>query len=342
MVNNFSNFAGLCGSSLILIFLLVPVGMSYAESFEIFVTANSNLPGCQDTDTCWSDAIMSIQQYDDVTWYNDADYSISVISGDILDNSIGDSFDSGIILSGKSYTHTFENSGEFLYFSVLQPWMTGSITVEPVDVIIDDNVDFDDTTLKSTDDAPPQYIPEPIEENSKSTYLMPPEPTCGAGTELVNGFCKVITIDDSITCGPGTVMSNGKCVAESVNDDGGGCLIATATYGTELASQVQMLREIRDTKLLNTESGKFFMASFNDVYYSFSPFIADVERENLIFRDVVKLYITPMVTSLSMMSMSENDESSVVFYGSLVIILNGLMYVGMPVVGIVMYRKYRK
>ena len=56
--------------------------------------------------------------------------------------------------------------------------------------------------------------------------------------------------------------------------NGGGCLIATATYGSELAPQVQQLRELRDNQLLNTESGTAFMGMFNDVYYSFSPTIA--------------------------------------------------------------------
>ncbi|MDC4213977.1 MAG: peptidylprolyl isomerase, partial [Candidatus Nitrosopumilus limneticus] len=57
-------------------------------------------------------------------------------------------------------------------------------------------------------------------------------------------------------------------------EKGGGCLIATATYGSELAPQVQLLREIRDNSLLNTESGTVFMKTFNEFYYSFSPTIA--------------------------------------------------------------------
>jgi len=62
--------------------------------------------------------------------------------------------------------------------------------------------------------------------------------------------------------------------------NGGGCLIATATFGSELAPQVQQLRELRDNQLLQTENGITFMKSFNDFYYSFSPVIADYEREN--------------------------------------------------------------
>ena len=71
-----------------------------------------------------------------------------------------------------------------------------------------------------------------------------------------------------------------KSTEESTEEEGGGCLIATATYGSELAPQVQQLRELRDNQLLNTESGTAFMGTFNDIYYSFSPTIADYEREN--------------------------------------------------------------
>ena len=51
-------------------------------------------------------------------------------------------------------------------------------------------------------------------------------------------------------CGPGTVFKNGACVLEKTG--GGGCLIATATFGSEMAPQVQQLREIRDNTVQNT------------------------------------------------------------------------------------------
>ena len=66
-------------------------------------------------------------------------------------------------------------------------------------------------------------------------------------------------------------------IYKSTEEEGGGCLIATATYGSEMAPQVQQLRELRDNQLLQTESGTQFMGMFNDVYYSFSPIIADYE-----------------------------------------------------------------
>ena len=58
---------------------------------------------------------------------------------------------------------------------------------------------------------------------------------------------------------------------------GGGCLIATAAFGSEIAPQVQFLRELRDNTVLQTESGTSFMTGFNQFYYSFSPAVADYE-----------------------------------------------------------------
>ena len=120
----------------------------------------------------------------------------------------------------------------------------------------------------------------------------------------------------------------------------GGCLIATATYGTELAPQVQQLREIRDHKLLQTKSGSEFIASFNSLYYSFSPFIADYERENLFFKEGVKLAITPMISSLSILNdVNMDTETEVLGYGISLILLNIGMYVGVPVAVVFGIRK---
>jgi hypothetical protein len=108
---------------------------------------------------------------------------------------------------------------------------------------------------------------------------------------------------------------------------GGGCLIATATFGSEMAPQVQFLREIRDNTVLQTESGVSFMAGFNQFYYSFSPVIADYERENPVFKEVVKLTITPLLTSLTILNYVDIDtEEEMLGYGIGVILLNIGMY----------------
>ena len=142
----------------------------------------------------------------------------------------------------------------------------------------------------------------------------------------------VILFDDETTQAE-KVISN-----EPSAEEGGGCLIATATYGSELAPQVQQLRELRDNQLLQTDSGTAFMGMFNDVYYSFSPMIADYERENPLFKEAVKLAITPMISSLSLME-NANSESEVLGIGISVIMLNIGMYLGIPAVVIVGIRK---
>ena len=120
--------------------------------------------------------------------------------------------------------------------------------------------------------------------------------------------------------------------------NGGGCLIATAAYGSELAPQVQLLREIRDNQLLNTESGTAFMSGFNELYYSFSPIIADYERENSLFKEAVKLGLTPMLSSLAIME-NADSESEVLGLGLSVIALNLGMYIGLPAIVVIGIRK---
>ena len=83
-----------------------------------------------------------------------------------------------------------------------------------------------------------------------------------------------------------------------INEEGGGCLIATAAFGSEMAPQVQFLREIRDgNTVMSTQSGTAFMTGFNQFYYSFSPAVADYERENPVFKEAVKVTLTPILTS---------------------------------------------
>ena len=131
-----------------------------------------------------------------------------------------------------------------------------------------------------------------------------------------------------------------EIVEPQKESSGGGCLIATATYGSELAPQVQLLRELRDNQLLNTESGTSFMNTFNDFYYSFSPTIADYERENPYFKETVKIVITPMISSLSILNYVDIDsEVSVLGYGISFILLNVGMYFVAPVVVIHTIRK---
>ena len=134
----------------------------------------------------------------------------------------------------------------------------------------------------------------------------------------------------------GGQMEDAETTTTEVQQGGegeGGCLIATASFGSELAPQVQLLREIRDNVVLNTATGSAFMSGFNQIYYSFSPQIADLERENLVFQQIVKITITPLITSLSLLNYVDiNSEGEMLAYGIGIISLNIGMYFVAPAI----------
>ena len=138
-------------------------------------------------------------------------------------------------------------------------------------------------------------------------------------------------------CGEGTVMKDGKCVAEK--SGGGGCLIATAAFGSEMAPQVQFLREIRDNTVMSTQSGTAFMTGFNQFYYSFSPYVADYERENPVFKEAIKVTLTPLLTSLTLLNYVDVDtEEEMLGYGIGIILLNIGMYFVAPAAVIIVIK----
>ena len=133
---------------------------------------------------------------------------------------------------------------------------------------------------------------------------------------FAGGYLDVVAVFDRLGIGEDTLPQ-----PDEETNQGGGCLIATAAFGSEMAPQVQFLREIRDNTVLQTESGTSFMTGFNQFYYSFSPAIADYERENPAFKETVKLALTPLLTSLTLLQYADIDsESEMLGYGIGVII----------------------
>ncbi|MFY9300696.1 MAG: CFI-box-CTERM domain-containing protein [Candidatus Nitrosotenuis sp.] len=208
---------------------------------------------------------------------------------------------------------------------------------------------------------PPQCGEGEILKNNQCVPFVEEGPKCGVGTVLdpATGTCVVASV---VECQPGETLVNGQCVAEEPKETegpicgegtrvengicvpvkepaGGQCAIATAAFGSELAPQVQMLREIRDNVLFSTGSGTAFMAGFNDVYYLFSPTVADWERQNPAFKELVKTAITPMLSSLSILNYVDIDsEQEMLGYGIGIILLNIGMYFVAPALVIVKVR----
>ena len=313
--------------------VLFSPAVAYAQEQNI-ILIKSGSECSTNQSTCFIPSDITITQHSAVTWKNSGTdiSSFAIASGSVVgadESQVGTAFNSGIVSSSSAngFTHTFSESGTFQYFSLIQPWMSGTITVTPSAMPDNQRDDDTDRAVPGTDDddadvtTPPTTPPSP----PPTTPPSPPpavdpqsdiEPECGEGTELVNGVCKAIE----------TTQTGG-----SDGEDAGGCLIATAAYGTELAPQVQFLREIRDNTLMSTESGTSFMSSFNTIYYTFAPTVADWERQSPVFKQAVQTVITPMLSTLSIMSLAEQgSESEVLGLGISVIMLNLGMYVVAP------------
>jgi hypothetical protein len=218
--------------------------------------------------------------------------------------------------------------------------VAGGITKFQIDFInpktekIQEHIDYKFTLQKEGKNI---FGPIPLTHTSTGTVTIPVE-IIESGTYF--GLIEI----EGILFQPIPVEAVSFSVSISGNQPSdGGCLIATATFGSEMSPQVQQLRELRDNVVLNTESGKNFMMGFNQFYYSFSPTFADYERQNDIFRDGVKIAIIPLLTSLSILNYVDIDsEAEMLGYGISLILLNVGIYFGIPATVITKWYKYRR
>ena len=373
-----------------------------AANVEVRIPVGANESGCEKTNECFIPFEITISAGDTVTWINDDSSSHTVTSGDLKNdvNKIGldypNGFNSPLLKSGESWTHTFEKVGVYPYFSMVGLWMTGIINVESSS--IEEEIETSDITETEvsekpviskqnafifidalplmtisegdpilitgqliTEDGNPisgkKIIVETFDANGNSIVLDAVTDEDGMFVSetyfLFSGESSVfITFggDNEYTSAESSMVFVVNISGQEIQaaqeqqttqeskpffelpNIGGGCLIATATYGTELAPQVQMLREIRDNSVLGTGSGAAFMSAFNSFYYSFSPTVADLERQNPMFREIVKVAITPMISTLSILNYVDIDsEYEMLGYGIGVIMLNAGMYLILPV-----------
>jgi len=283
---------------------------SFAEHSEVTITPISGSgsgSGCELTEEgCYNPSIATVDVGGVVIFSNTDNVSHTFSSGVPSDDVIGTEFNSGMLAPGDSAQWIPENIGEFSYFDMIHPWMQGTIIVQEA------------TAEEET------VVEEVVEETVVE--------------EVVEETVVEEVVEETVV---EEVVEETVVATQESEEEGGGCLIATAAYGSEMAPQVQMLREIRDNQLMNTESGSAFMSGFNELYYSFSPIIADMERESPVFKEIVKLGLTPMLSTLAIME-NADSESEVLGLGLSVIALNLGMYIGLPAFGILRLCQIKK
>ena len=167
---------------------------------------------------------------------------------------------------------------------------------------------------KESDESKSAKEPEQVEMTSKTT------------TSTSSSVIKTETAALTTT----TIAKSPTARTTNNESQGGGCLIATAAFGSEIAPEVQFLREFRDNTIINTHAGSNFMKVFNSFYYSFSPQVAEYERINTSFKELIKYSIFPLIQILhvaeSGYQLTGNAEFGVILSGFIASMLIGIVY----------------
>ena len=171
-------------------------------------------------------------------------------------------------------------------------------------------IELDPPSLALTDDMPRQYttlrieVPQGTPEGSYAGSITAAKQESATQTiKLKRSFTVNVTAgpppEEGAPCVPPTATRApdpppAPPDAEGGGpEEGGGCLIATAAYGTETAPQVQRLRELRDLPPFASGPGRDLVSGINSVYYTFSPAVADLERDSPALREAVRLLVAP-------------------------------------------------
>jgi len=93
----------------------------------ISLPEGSGVPGCDDTNECYIPFNVSVSAGEEITWSNDDSAAHTVTSG--LPGAPDGIFDSSLFMAGGTFSVTLDGSGEYPYFCMVHPWMTGNITV---------------------------------------------------------------------------------------------------------------------------------------------------------------------------------------------------------------------
>jgi subtilisin family serine protease len=101
----------------------------------------------------------------------------------------------------------------------------------------------------------------------------------------------------------------------STNGGDSRCFIATAVYGAEDHHHVRILRGFRDMYLLGNPAGSTFV----DLYYRYSPSLANVIEHNQGLRTVVRFGLMPIISVCTFILYGGPVEKTVLFVFALVL-----------------------
>ena len=92
------------------------------------IPKGTSVPGCEESNACYSPADITINVGDTVEWINVDTAAHTVTGGNPADGPSG-VFDSSLVMADANYEFTFDDAGSYDYFCMVHPWMVGSVTV---------------------------------------------------------------------------------------------------------------------------------------------------------------------------------------------------------------------
>lgn len=108
---------------------VMPSAFADHATVEVSIPPGASSPGCETTNECFVPSEVTVDVGGEVIWSNDDTAGHTVTSG-TLDAGPDGTFDSSLFMAGKTFSYKFEEAGEFPYFCVVHPWMTGSVIVQ--------------------------------------------------------------------------------------------------------------------------------------------------------------------------------------------------------------------
>ena len=130
--------------------MIISIVPAFAESdVTVSIPPGSSVPGCEETNECFSPYEVTIDVGDTVTWSNDDSAAHTVTSGTPVDGPDGN-FDSSLLMAGSTFSVTFDESGEYPYFCMVHPWQIGWIIVEN-----NSQPNYDHVVINEVDINPP-------------------------------------------------------------------------------------------------------------------------------------------------------------------------------------------
>ena len=95
---------------------------------HVEIPTGTSVPGCEESNSCFSPADITINAGDTVHWMNVDSAAHTVTAGLPADVQI-EVFDSSLLMADGTWSHEFTDAGNYDYFCMVHPWMTGSVTV---------------------------------------------------------------------------------------------------------------------------------------------------------------------------------------------------------------------